>query len=97
TLLERLSVSPVVAMGHSLGGAIVSTLAVERPELVHALVVVDPAYLIADEFAEGIFASMKAAGDDPVARAQRMLGRSYGAGSSPALRTWHMRRVAGTP
>jgi pimeloyl-ACP methyl ester carboxylesterase len=96
-LLMRLSVPPVVAMGHSLGGAIVSALAVEHPEMVRALVVVDPAYLLPDEMRGAVAAAMESAGEDPVRRAQFLLGQSYGAGSSPALRTWHMRRIAGTP
>jgi pimeloyl-ACP methyl ester carboxylesterase len=96
-LLERLSVGPVLAVGHSLGGAIVSVLAVEHPELVRGVVVVDPAYLLPDETAAAIAATMEYAGGDPIRCATLLLGHSDGAGSSPALRTWHMRRIAGTP
>lgn len=46
-LLKNLDSGPVVAVGHSLGGVIVSALAVEHPELVRAVVVVDPAYGVA--------------------------------------------------
>lgn len=35
---------PVVALGHSMGGAVVTRLALGRPELVAGLVVLDPAY-----------------------------------------------------
>ena len=48
-LLESLHVARVVAVGHSLGGAVVSALAVEYPDLVAALVCVDPAYLLPDD------------------------------------------------
>ncbi|MEV0218833.1 alpha/beta hydrolase [Streptomyces sp. NPDC050704] len=43
-LLGRLGPGPVVAVGHSMGGQAVTALAVEHPDLVRALVVVDPAY-----------------------------------------------------
>ena len=43
-LVERLDLGPVVAIGHSMGGQIVAELALEYPELVAAVVVVDPAY-----------------------------------------------------
>lgn len=43
-LLERLGAAPATVMGHSMGSAIVSGLAVQRPELVRAVVVVDPPY-----------------------------------------------------
>lgn len=48
-LLDRLGCPPVVAVGHSLGGLVVSALAVRWPRLVRALVCVDPAYLVPDE------------------------------------------------
>ncbi|WP_185759421.1 alpha/beta fold hydrolase [Kribbella jejuensis] len=43
-LVERLAVGPVVAVGHSMGGQIVLELALERPDLVSAVVAIDPAY-----------------------------------------------------
>jgi pimeloyl-ACP methyl ester carboxylesterase len=43
-LVTQLGHTPVVAVGHSLGGAIVSGLAVEHPDLVEAVIPVDPAY-----------------------------------------------------
>jgi pimeloyl-ACP methyl ester carboxylesterase len=43
-LLDELGTGPVLACGHSLGGNVVSHLAVERPELVSSLIVLDPAY-----------------------------------------------------
>ncbi len=96
-LLDRASTGPVVAIGHSLGGVIVSALAIEHPEKVRALVSVDPGYLVPDETA-GLLADLVAmVSTDPVQAAEAMLGPTYGAGSSPALRTWHMRRIAGTP
>ena len=97
-LLEQLDVGPVVAMGHSLGGAIVSALAVERPELVSAVVSVDPGYLLPDEVrpvVEGMAAAL--ATTDPVAAAQQFLSASYSTATPAALKSFHMRRIAACP
>jgi pimeloyl-ACP methyl ester carboxylesterase len=52
-LLARVSAPAVVAVGHSMGGQVVTALAVEHPAVVSALVVIDPAYGAAgDELAE---------------------------------------------
>jgi pimeloyl-ACP methyl ester carboxylesterase len=97
-LLEQLDTGPVVAMGHSLGGAIVSTLAVEHPALVQAVVSVDPGYLLPDEFrplVEGMAEALLTG--DPVAGSQRFLSATYTAATPAAQQTWHMRRIAGVP
>jgi pimeloyl-ACP methyl ester carboxylesterase len=41
-LLERLDAAPAIVVGHSMGGMITLDLAIRRPELVRALVVVEP-------------------------------------------------------
>ncbi|TMR08996.1 alpha/beta hydrolase [Nonomuraea turkmeniaca] len=65
---------PVVAVGHSMGGQVVTALAVEHPSAVRALVVVAPAYG-ADEAEErlipGRLAALRA---DGAAAASRQLG-----------------------
>jgi len=43
-LAARLRLGPVVAVGHSMGAQVVTALAVEHPDAVRSLVVVDPAY-----------------------------------------------------
>lgn len=43
-VLGMLGIGPVVAIGHSMGGQTVTSLAVDRPRLVTALVILDPAY-----------------------------------------------------
>ena len=97
-LLEQLDSGPVVAIGHSLGGAIVAALAVEHPELVKAVVSVDPGYLIPEEFRPVVEAMAGALeSGDPVDGSQAFLSGSYSPASPPALKTWHMRRIAGTP
>ena len=94
-LLEIVGAPPVVAVGHSLGGVIVSALAVEHPDKVHAVVSVDPGYLIPDEAAPMIAPLVELAGTDPVQGFDVMLAPTYGPGSPPALTTWHRRRLAG--
>jgi pimeloyl-ACP methyl ester carboxylesterase len=97
-LLQELGVGPVVAMGHSLGGAIVSALAVEHPALVSAVVSVDPGYLLADEVRPVVEGMVTALGsDDPVAASQQFLSASYAPATPPALKAFHMRRIAGVP
>jgi pimeloyl-ACP methyl ester carboxylesterase len=54
-LAAQLRLPPVVAVGHSMGAQVVTALAVEHPDTVSALVVVDPAYG-ADAQEESIFA-----------------------------------------
>src|SRR4051794_13245272 len=68
-LLTQLQTGPVVAIGHSLGGVIVSALAVEHPQLVSAVVSVDPGYLIPDESAESLAGLVALTAQDPVAGA----------------------------
>jgi pimeloyl-ACP methyl ester carboxylesterase len=96
-LITQLGTGPVVAIGHSLGGAVVSALAVEHPDLVAGLVCVDPGYLIHDGAAAGAEASLAAAEGDPVAFAQQLLTMFDAPARTPALRTWQLRRAAGVP
>lgn len=76
-LLARLGTGPVVAMGHSMGGATVVALAVEHPELVRAVVSVDSAFGFDPAGLEGIaqfLDLLKAPGGNQVAR--EFFGRS---------------------
>jgi pimeloyl-ACP methyl ester carboxylesterase len=97
-LIDHLGCGPVVAVGHSLGGAIVSALAVEHPDKVRAVISVDPGYLVPDEarpVLDGIIGALHAG--DPVATAQGFLAATYTPASPAHLRTWHLRRIAGVP
>jgi pimeloyl-ACP methyl ester carboxylesterase len=97
-LIGKLGCGPVVAVGHSLGGLVVSALAVEHPSLVHAVVSVDPGYLIPDEFEPMIEGLLVGLDDDPVTTVQGLLGTSSYTPASPTyLKSWHMRRIAGVP
>jgi pimeloyl-ACP methyl ester carboxylesterase len=97
-LLESLGLSAVVAVGHSLGGAVVSALAVEHPELVAGLVCVDPAYLLPDETGSNAAPMIAALNEtDPVPLIQQLFGGFASPAQDPALATWQLRRVAGVP
>lgn len=93
-LLARLGTGPVVAMGHSMGGATVVALAVEYPELVRAVVSVDSAFGFDPAGLEGIaqfLDLLKAPGGNQVAR--EFFGRFYPAACPPHLPVLHARRV----
>lgn len=95
-LLHLLKVEEVIAFGHSMGGVVVSALAVEEPALVAALVCVDPAYLQPDNLLVGlepVFAALQ--GENAQAVVQRMFDGMDPPDRSMALRTWHGRRALG--
>jgi pimeloyl-ACP methyl ester carboxylesterase len=97
-LLEQIGAGPVVAMGHSLGTVVASTLAVEHPGLVSALILVDPVYGLPAELMPMLEASVTAFEQaDPVAVAQAAFSLFYTPQTPPNLPAWHQRRVAGTP
>jgi pimeloyl-ACP methyl ester carboxylesterase len=96
-LLDRLATGPVVAIGHSMGGLVASTLAIEYPHLVDALVTVDASYLTPDDLADGVRQLRAFTAQDPVGGARAMLAPLYTSASPPALRTWHQRRIEGMP
>jgi pimeloyl-ACP methyl ester carboxylesterase len=97
-LIDELGCGPVVAVGHSLGGLVVSALAVEHPSLVQAVVSVDPGYLVSDESLPIIETMLVGLDDDPVTTVQTILGStSYTPSSPDYLKSWHMRRTAGVP
>jgi pimeloyl-ACP methyl ester carboxylesterase len=95
-LLDELACGPVVGVGHSLGAMIVSALAIERPDLVRAVVAVDPAYGVAGPLAEmmsGLFDVLRSDVGPEVAAGA--LAGVEGTGTSEALRVLHRRRALG--
>jgi pimeloyl-ACP methyl ester carboxylesterase len=97
-LLERLGTGPVVAVGHSLGGLIVSALAVEHPDHVRAVVAVDPAYGVADDVAEllrDVLDGLR--GPAGMEAADAIFASMDVATTSDHLKVWHRRRVLGMP
>jgi pimeloyl-ACP methyl ester carboxylesterase len=97
-LLAGLGTGPVVAVGHSMGGQVVSHLAVEHPETVRALVTVDPGYGFAGPVASHLPAMVDALRDgDTGAVAVQIDQWSYTPATPALLREWHRRRTLATP
>lgn len=95
-LITHLELGPVILIGHSLGGAVAAVLAVERPELVRAVVEVDPAYGLTGELERSIKASLPVLrGLDVLTKAAAMIDRLRGPETSTYLRVWRRRRVLG--
>lgn len=92
-LLQQLSSGPVVAVGHSMGGAAVVALAVEYPALVRAVVPVDAAYGGdgPPEQLQGLVDAL--AGENGHAVACGMFESFYPPASPPHLKSWHARRI----
>jgi pimeloyl-ACP methyl ester carboxylesterase len=94
-LLRGLDTGPVVAVGHSLGGAVV----VEHPELVRAIAPVDAAYGI-DPSALGdlepLVAALRSPQGHAVAR-QFFSDSFYPPGFPPHLKAHHARRIESLP
>lgn len=96
-LLEQLETGSIVAVGHSLGGAIASVLAVDYSHLVRAIVVVDPSYGWKQDRTEQ-FSSLIPKLRDPNGSeiASAVFSILEGDNTPAALRTWHRRRTLGT-
>ncbi len=95
-LLSALNVNSVVAVGHSLGGLIIATLAIEHPELVAACIAVDPAYG-AGETATSYMASVldQLKGPDCLNATATAFSAMESDTTPLALRALHRRRVHG--
>lgn len=94
TLVKELGVGPAIVVGHSMGTVVASVLAVEHPELVSALVLVDPKYGIPDDRAEGLCAGMDA---DMATTTQAIFDMFYVPDSPSWQRFWHFRRMTSMP
>jgi pimeloyl-ACP methyl ester carboxylesterase len=96
-LLEQLQTGPVVAVGHSLGGAIASVLAVDYPELVRAIVVVDPAYGWDQNRSQLMSNALQGLrGPAGPETAEAVLAAMESEQTPLPLRAWHRRRALGT-
>jgi pimeloyl-ACP methyl ester carboxylesterase len=95
-LLRQLETGPVVAIGHSMGGAAVVALAVEHPEAVRAVVPIDSAYGFGEQ-TPGMFKELANAFKGPTAHqaALAFAAEAFYADSTPAhLSALHARRIA---
>jgi pimeloyl-ACP methyl ester carboxylesterase len=92
-LLTSLNVQRAVVGGHSMGTIVASALAVEHPDLVSALALVDPVYGQVDDELAPVLAAVRAA---PAETAIQIFGTFYTANTPRWLPIWHRRRVLGT-
>lgn len=96
-LVNRLACGPVVAVGHSMGGQIVSALAVRHPDTVAAVVVVDPGYGVAGMADElEAMAGALAEGDTAEVASGIDAGHSFTPASPAWIRVARGRSIAGT-
>jgi pimeloyl-ACP methyl ester carboxylesterase len=96
-LLAELKAGPVVAIGHSMGGATVVALAVEHPETVRAILPVDSAYGFApgtDVAIKDMVEAFKSPMGHQVAL-QFATARFYTPSTPAHLPALHARRIAG--
>ncbi|MFG1680182.1 alpha/beta fold hydrolase [Nonomuraea sp. NPDC049269] len=95
-LMDVLAIPEVIAIGHSMGGQVVSILAVEHPDKVRKLVAVDPGYGmsadIARDFPETIAALR---GPHPHAAAVQLDRWCTNTATPAVIRRWHQRRLHG--
>jgi pimeloyl-ACP methyl ester carboxylesterase len=96
-LLRRLGVAEVVAIGHSMGGQVVTALAVRHPDLVRAVVVLDPAYGADETEAAGIHARLSALRTRGVAEALTFAESAFTPETPAAVRERQLRLMAAMP
>ena len=95
-LLKKLDTGPVVAIGHSMGGAAVVALAVEHPECVRGVVPVDSAYGF-DEATPALLQQLVAGFQSPAGHAVALgfaTQRFYTPATPAHLPAIHARRIA---
>ena len=95
-LLAELRAGPVIAVGHSMGGQVVTALAVEHPALVSALVVLDPAYGADDEELTRIPGEQDALRAEGSAWAARFVANAFATNVGPGVREREQRLMAAT-
>ncbi|NUR85123.1 MAG: alpha/beta fold hydrolase [Nonomuraea sp.] len=97
-LLDHLGVAEVVAVGHSMGGQVVSILAVEHPGRVAAVVTLDPGYGMGAAVAQalpGMIAGLR--GEHPHTAAEAIDEWCTTPATPAVIRRWHKRRLYGMP
>jgi pimeloyl-ACP methyl ester carboxylesterase len=97
-LLAALDVPKVVGIGHSLGGLVVSALAVDHPDLVEGVVAIEPSYGYAPTDAARMIAAAEAMTlETAVETAAAIAGFADGPHTPDFFRSWHRRRMLSLP
>ncbi|GIH80709.1 alpha/beta fold hydrolase [Planobispora longispora] len=96
-LCAGLGVGSCVAIGHSMGGQIVSHLAVEHPSLVSAVVAVDPGYGFAGPVADAFPSMIERMREDTVGVSLANDRWTANRATPEWIREWHRRKILGTP
>ena len=95
-LAKQLGVTAAVVLGHSTGGQCAVSLAVQHPQLVRAVIAVDPSYGADPVIRDVVRQRLDALEIDTVHDAVRESFVSFYTESSPPyLRLWHARRLQG--
>jgi pimeloyl-ACP methyl ester carboxylesterase len=93
TVIEALDLGRPIVVGHSRGTIIASTLAVERPELVSCLVLIEPVYGSEESALSAALDGVRAAPDESATMAW---GQFYGDLTPDWLPVWHRRGILST-
>jgi pimeloyl-ACP methyl ester carboxylesterase len=87
-----------VLVGHSMGGQVAARLALQRPDLVEAVVSVDGALGLAEEAAplfQQVTSDLRTS--DPGVVGPALFAKVYDPATDPAMKRWHARRLQGSP
>lgn len=96
-LLRRRGGGPVVAVGHSMGGQVVTALAVTRPELVRAVVTLDPAYGADEQEAAGMRRRLDALHAQGARTAVSFVESAFAVDTPESVRRRQVRLMAAMP
>lgn len=92
-VIEQLDLGSPLVVAHSMGTIIASTLAVERPELISAMVLIDPVYgAVEAELAP----ALQYVRQNPYGFTVAAFGQFYGDRTPAWLPVWHRRRILAT-
>jgi pimeloyl-ACP methyl ester carboxylesterase len=95
-LLKHLRISSVIIVAHSMSTIIASILAVQNPEVVKALVLLQPIYCGVPTISDMVKTMQGNAEVAPALTAKFFAGFMYTPRTPNWLKTWHIRRVLGT-
>jgi pimeloyl-ACP methyl ester carboxylesterase len=94
-LLNHLEAGPAIVIGHSMGTVVASALSVQHPQLVKALVLIDPVYQTPGKLLVPFVEAM-AVPNSPELAVGYFKSAFYTPDTPAFLKTWHTRRAIGT-